>query len=118
MKGAKVTRRKTLCKLKDLLNIAQNDLVLFISVSVNLFFLLTMTRFMLYTIVHIFRPAKGSPKKSKKPGNVKETRKKCQSSGKTNSTPATENTTETKYRKPKTSSVAEGSTSAEQTAAG
>ena len=39
MKGAKVTRRKTLCKLKDLLNIAQNDLVLFISVSVNLFFL-------------------------------------------------------------------------------
>lgn len=77
-----------------------------------------MTRFILYTIVHIFRPAKGSPKKSKKPGNVKETRKKCQSSGKTNSTPATENTAETKYRKPKTSSVAEGSTSAEQTAAG
>ncbi|PFX26641.1 uncharacterized protein LOC111328679 [Stylophora pistillata] len=60
--------------------------------------------------------SKGSPKKSKKPGNVKGTRKKFQSSGKVNSTPAAENTIETKCRKPKTSSVTEGSASAEQTA--
>lgn len=49
MKGAKVTRRKTLCKLKDLLNIAQNDLVLFISVSVNLFFFNWLWRDLYFT---------------------------------------------------------------------
>lgn len=111
MKGAKVTRGKVLGKLKVLSPCNMNCCrVLFLYLNplfVNHFILIN---------IHVFRSAKGSSKKSKKPGNAKETKDK--GSVKTDSTSAAENSVEAKSRKSKTASLTNSSTSADQTAAG